>query len=152
MLEYSGILLLLKLEKMNIKPLQAYFQVDNSGNKFPKAVYWSCFCLLFISSRGETTKMSFYNVCFLSWELIVIGRFIAQDLAVRDSQELTWRFSVSSPSSSWSSIWFTGTGPYTAKSDQTFFSYIRNLKTRCTFHRDVLKLNPIWLRNVKTVK
>ena len=59
MLEYSGILLLLKLEKMNIKPLQAYFQVDNSGNKFPKAVYWTCILFTFYL---ESTAFQIFGV------------------------------------------------------------------------------------------
>ena len=50
MLEYSGILLLLKLEKMNIKPLQAYFQVISAIN-YPKSF----------------NILDFYFVCFSSW-------------------------------------------------------------------------------------
>jgi len=55
MLEYSGILLLLKLEKMNIKPLQAYFQVHcsrstTSSQRFTRTdfTFFCVFPLLFL--------------------------------------------------------------------------------------------------------
>ena len=60
MLEYSGILLLLKLEKMNIKPIRAYFQVNNSCNKFSPAVYWSILFTFYLQSRRNNKKWALY--------------------------------------------------------------------------------------------
>ena len=95
MAEYSGILLLLKLEKMNMKPIQAYFQVDSFSHKFAKIVYWTFYL-------EKQHKMNFMLFIFYRLSsLIVIGRCTAQGPPpVRDSPGPTLPFSASSRSCS----------------------------------------------------